>query len=264
VIQRTHRDFSLIVPTLNEAGNVGRLIPRLQQVLGAIHDGSLSYEIIICDDASEDGTAEIAASLPDSWQGSIRVLRRTSSFGLGEAILDGFAVATGRVLGVIDADFQHDESILPQMLSKACTYDIVIGSRYDFLGKIAGWSKVREAESRFAASLTRRTLGLQVCDPLSGYFMLSRSLYEGIKHQLKPQGWKILLEVLGNAPMAKFAEVPFTFRPRTEGETKMTWRVAKDWLAQLQRLRALRAARSVAAEPIQRLPVAIPGKVGAR
>jgi dolichol-phosphate mannosyltransferase len=244
-------DLSIVVPTLNEAHNIGRLIPRLQAVLDPVRGGSFAYEILVCDDASPDGTADIAESLRARPQGSIRVLRLTAPFGLGRAIMQGFSQARGRYLAVIDADLQHDETILPTMIEKARSHDLVIGSRYEFMGAVAGWSKIRETGSRAAAYLTRQILRTSVRDPLSGYFLMTRDLYDGVRQDLRPQGWKILLEILGHAPRAKFAEVPFTFRPRTEGRSKMSWQVGRDWLSQLRRLRR---QQTLPIRPIVKIP----------
>ena len=258
------RELSLIIPTLNEADNIGRLIPRLDALLS-----DRKIEILVCDDASPDGTANEAEQVARGVSCDVCVIRRSAPHGLGHAILEGFSQARGQVLGVIDADFQHDESILPAMLDQVRTRDLAIGSRYEFLGGISGWSKCRELESRLAASLTRRTLGTAVRDPLSGFFMMRRSLYERISHRLQPQGWKVLLEIIGHAPDATFAEIPFTFRSRTHGKSKMNWRVAQAWLSQLRRLSGetrstTRSSSSATARKVPRLPVLIPGKAGVR
>ena len=259
------REISLVIPTLNEADNIGQLLLRLDLVLTG-----RKAELLVCDDDSPDGTADVAEAIARRVSCDIRVIRRSAPHGLGHAILDGFSRARGQILGVIDADFQHDEVALPTMLERARTRDLAIGSRYEFMGGISGWSKWRELESRLAAGLTRKALGTAVRDPLSGYFLMRRGLYEQIVHRMQPQGWKVLLEIIGHAPGATFAEVPFIFRSRAAGESKMSWRVAQAWLSQLRRLAALNrspvdTSGSMARGPkTSSLPVLIPRKAGAR
>lgn len=225
--------LSLVVPTLNEAPNLPVLFQRIARALRHV-----THEIVVCDDDSVDGTADLAESYARST--SVRVIRRTQNPGLSASILDGFRAARGSVLGVIDADLQHDPSVLPDLLRATETTDIAVGSRYAFQGKICGWSLVREAQSRAAALLTRAVLGLRVQDPLSGFFCLRRETFEAVAPSLEARGWKLLLEILALSPGARVAEVPFTFGPRHRGQTKMSSKVISAWLKDLRRLRALR------------------------
>jgi dolichol-phosphate mannosyltransferase len=150
--------------------------------------------------------------------------------------LDGFAAARGSFLGVMDADLQHDVQILPDLVRALRDHDIAVGSRYAFSGKTAGWSALRELQSRLASGLTRMLLGIAPRDPLSGFFVLRRSVYEAVGANLTPRGWKILLDILTRAPWAHVAEIPFTFGPRRHGHTKMNGRVITAWLRQLAAL----------------------------
>ena len=218
---------------LNEARNLPILFKRLRRSLLGI-----AHEVIVADDASTDGTADLAEDLAANC-GEVRVLRRTSNFGLSQAILDGFQAARGDVLGVMDADLQHDPRVLPNLLQATETADIAIGSRYAFQGKTCGWSFLREVESRLAALVTRTMLGLKVADPLSGFFLLRREVFESVAPALQARGWKLLLEILALSPGATVAEVPFTFRSRVRGKTKMNRRVVLAWLSELRRLRRL-------------------------
>jgi dolichol-phosphate mannosyltransferase len=239
-------ELSVVVPTLNEAKNLEHLCRRIARALR----GSVSYEVIVVDDASTDGTADLAESL--SSRLPVRVLRRPAKFGLANAVLDGFKAAKGRFLAVMDADLQHDPAILPKLVLALGENEIAVGSRYAFQGKTCGWSILREAESRLAAFVTRQALTLTVSDPLSGYFAIRRSTFEGIDVPRDVRGWKILLELLARAPDASVAEVPFTFRSRKRGKTKMNPWVAAVWLAQLRDLRAAQRAtrRAIQAEVV--------------
>jgi dolichol-phosphate mannosyltransferase len=219
--------LSLVIPTLNEAPSLPHLLPRLQRALAAI-----PHEVLIVDDSSTDGTADLAEEMAQTWP-AIRVIRRDGVPSLSGAVLDGFARARGAALGVMDADLQHDFHILPKLLAALRSADIAIGSRYAFQGRTRGWSALRELQSRLASGLTRSLLGIPARDPLSGFFVLRRSVYEAVDADLAPRGWKILLELLTRAPWARVAEVPYTFGPRRHGQTKMSGRVIAAWLAQL-------------------------------
>lgn len=229
--------LSLIIPTLNEAENIPALVARISRTLSTAH------EIIFADDASADGTADVAEGLRDEFP-QVRVLRRTEHPGLSAAVLDGFRAARGRYLGVMDADLQHDQSILPQLVRALTTHDVAVASRYTPKGGTLGWSFVRELQSRVAGFLSRWALGIDIKDPLSGYFVLRRSAFEAVATDVKPRGWKILLEILAALPGARVAEVPFTFRARHAGESKLNHRVALTWLRQLRELRRERLQRS--------------------
>lgn len=227
--------LSLIVPTLNEAPNLRPLLGRLARALRGV-----PHEILIVDDASTDGTADVAETLRERFP-ALRILRRTRDFGLSASIVDGFRSARGGILGVIDADLQHDPGALPRLLAAVRDRaDIAIGSRYAFEGRTCGWSLIRAAESRLAAFVTHRALGIPVRDPLSGFFLLRREVFESVAPRLEGRGWKLLLEILAHVPAARVVEVPYTFRARTRGRTKMSAKVARVWMAELFRLRSLR------------------------
>jgi dolichol-phosphate mannosyltransferase len=229
--------LSLIVPTLNEAKNIPTLVRWLEKVLRGI-----AHEIVVVDDSSSDGTADVAESLRGRHP-SLRVLRRTRNFGLSAAIIDGFRNARGDLLGVMDADLQHDPRILPGLVAALVDHDVAVGSRYAFRGRTRGWSWLREAQSRLASWVTRQSLRLSTKDPLSGFFVLRRSVFEEVESGLSNRGWKVLLEILASAPYARVAEVPFTFRPRRQGQTKMSWHVVAAWLGSVVDLRRARRGR---------------------
>jgi len=227
----------LIVPTWNEAENVAPLCARVTQ---ALHE--IPHEILVVDDGSPDGTAAVAEDLARTRFPQVRVLRRTGPRGLSAAVVDGFAAARGRLLGVIDADLQHDPRLLPDLVRALDDHDLAVGSRYTFAGGCRGWSFLRETQSRLAASLTNRALRLGVKDPLSGYFVLHRAVFQRLQDRVVVRGWKILLEILAAEPTLKVAEVGYVFRPRRRGLSKMRPEVVRAWLAALVRWRRVRPA----------------------
>ena len=228
------------------------LLPRLKSVLAGI-----SHEIIIADDASKDGTADEAERL-GLLHGGINVLRRTGTPGLSRSILDGLLAAQGHCLAVMDADMQHDECLLPAMVDALRTHNIAIGSRYVAGGGCDRWSLKRRMESRLAAAVTRFSLRQKARDPLAGFFAIRRETLRQVAPVLSLKGWKILLEILVHARDASVVELPYVFKPREHGETKMNPQVIKDWLAQLSELRAVRRNARPAVSP-EVLPEAIRG-----
>lgn len=219
-------ELSLIIPTLNEQGNIAPLIERLQIALAGIR-----WEIIFVDDNSTDGTLALLQSYAQS-DARIRYIRRVGRKGLSSACLEGMASSSAPLLAVMDADLQHDEKILPAMLEKlqAGNLDIVIGSRYQECPISEDWSPIRRKISRTGIWLAQRILRVQVSDPLSGFFMLTRELFESTVQRVSGKGFKILLDMLvatnGNV---RYAELPFTFRPRHAGESKLDTLVISEY-----------------------------------
>jgi dolichol-phosphate mannosyltransferase len=212
------------------------MIKRLSQLL----DGPLPgrYEIIVVDDNSPDRTWELAESLTAEFA-CLRVMRRDQERGLSTAVIRGWQVARGRVLGVIDADLQHPpEVILALTGAMQRGADIAIASRHVEGGGVSDWSLIRRFVSRAA-----QVIGLiilpgvvsRVTDPMSGCFLIRRSALAGVK--LSPIGYKILIEVLGRGRCAWIHESPYVFRERVEGESKATSKIYVEYLRHLLRLR---------------------------
>lgn len=223
---------SVIIPTYNEAENVPVLTGRLQQVLAG-----LSYELIVVDDDSPDHTwaAATAAGRRDA---RIKCIRRTDARGLSSAVLTGMYSACGRTLAVIDADLQHDVSILPAMVARvAGGADVCIGSREAEGGSYGSWSWFRRFASWCATRLARFATGVTVSDPMSGYFVISRDWFERTSEQVNPRGFKILLEFLARERPRRLEEVGYRFGRRQHGETKFGTTVILDYLVALIDLR---------------------------
>ncbi len=223
--------LSVISPTYNEAESVGGLIAELEKALQ-----SADYEILISDDDSPDLTwarvEEIGRRNP-----RVRVLRRTVNRGLGPSVVDGFTAATGEAVACIDADLQHDPSILPQMLKELTNgADLVVGTRYMPGGGTANWGMIRRLGSWGCTKLAQWLLGLKLRDPMSGYFMMRRSDFLKIRDQLNVRGFKILLEIAAHMHPRHLSEVPYTFGPRAQGESKLSNKIVFAYLSQVWRL----------------------------
>jgi dolichol-phosphate mannosyltransferase len=220
-------ELSIIVPTFNERDNIAELIGRLVLCLG-----NGSWEVVFVDDDSPDGTAELVREYA-STDSRIRCLQRIGRRGLSSACVEGMLSSTAPYLAVIDADLQHDERLLPQMLDelKECDTDIVIGSRYAPGGDISDWDARRARMSRLAMRLSRVLVPAEVTDPMSGFFMMRRAVLEGSAHRLSAIGFKILTDVFASFPRPlRFKELPYRFRVRRAGESKLDSVSAWDYL----------------------------------
>lgn len=223
--------LSVISPTLNEAECVPLLVEELERALGDIN-----HEILIVDDNSPDGTWSIAQNISLT-NPQVRSLRRMQNPGLGAAVIDGFSAAKGDVLACIDADLQHDPLILTRMLEELQDgADIVVGSRHAEGGSTGEWGHLRRVQSWIANKLAQLLLGVRLKDPMSGYFLVRRKDFYEIREQLNGKGFKILLEILWNLNARKIKEVPYTFRPRTRGQSKLSGRIILQFIHQLWRL----------------------------
>jgi dolichol-phosphate mannosyltransferase len=226
--------FALVVPTLNEAGNIELLTQRAQQSLKQM---SIDYEIIVVDDGSTDGTCDIVRRLSEA-EPRIRLLERRNQKGLAGAVLHGWRHSDADILGVIDADLQHPPEVLPALLNAVLQgNDIAIGSRYVNTKHVAGWNLFRQAVSRISTLVTlpfQRKKGVRVTDPMAGFFVVRRESIEGI--DLQPQGFKILLEILVRGRIHSAAEVPIEFGLRHAGKSKADVTVAFHYFSLLGKL----------------------------
>ncbi|MDA3959716.1 MAG: glycosyltransferase family 2 protein [Planctomycetota bacterium] len=224
---------SVVVPSFNEANTIRALILAVQMVLR----DQPNYEIIVVDDNSPDGTWRLveAMALDDA---RIRCHRRVDRKGLASAIVDGLSQADGQCLVVMDADLQHDPNVIPQLVASLDEHPVVVASRYVSGGSVAGWNRTRRWGSMAMSWLSRRILGLQVSDPLSGYFAMRRELFHEVAGQLRPRGYKALLEILYRAKCEAVGEVPLVFKLRQAGVSKLGWNTVCDLLVSLLELRS--------------------------
>lgn len=228
--------FSLVIPTYQERHNIHKVVKILTQHLNEFIPSQ--YELIVVDDNSPDGTWEVAQSLM-AQHPQLQVIRREQERGLSSAVIRGWQVAKGTILGVIDGDLQHPPEILTELL-QAITQgaDLAVASRHVDGGGVSSWSIIRRFLSRGAQILglilLPGVLG-RVSDPMSGYFIIRRPCIAGVT--LNPVGYKILLEVIARGNISKIAEVGYVFCERQEGESKVTWKQYIEYLQHLIRLR---------------------------
>lgn len=229
--------ISLVVPTLNEAGNIGRLIRTLNRVF---RESNLpAFEIIVVDDNSADGTGRIADELAAKTPERVKVIHRSGKASLGTAAVAGWNAGTAPILALMDADFQHPPEVIPRLIDAIRTgADIAIASRYVEGGATSEhWNLARKLISSFGTVVTRILLGnalKSVRDPFSGCFAMRREVIAG--KNLHPEGFKVLMEVLAAGNYRTVREVPYRFAERTAGESKLRLRVAIDDFLLLLRL----------------------------
>ena len=214
-------DLSIVLPTFNEAANIVAVLEQLMARLDSV--AGLHYEIIVVDDDSPDRTWEKAGQVGEIFP-QVLVVRRQTERGLSTAVIRGWQVARGRVLGVMDADLQHPPEVTEKLWSEITRgADLAIASRHVEGGGVSDWSLARRIISRCAQLIGLAILPevtARVSDPMSGYFMISRAAIAG--RQLNPLGYKILIEVLGRGKVRWISEVPYVFRERVEGSSKVT------------------------------------------
>jgi len=214
-------ELTVIIPTYNEALTIRNTIDKLKSVLAGI-----DYEILVVDDNSPDGTTNSIIEVE-----RVRVIKRYSNPGLSQSVVDGFAACSSFVVVVTDADLSHDVSLIPVMYSHikyGC--DIVIGSRYMHGGGIENWPLKRCVIS-FGATFLGRLLFPKITDPVSGFFAVKRSVVVGAP--LIPNGYKILLEILGKCNYSRTLEIPYTFVDRKEGTSKLKFKTMLQYLHQV-------------------------------
>jgi dolichol-phosphate mannosyltransferase len=223
-------ELSVIVPTYNERENVVELILRLQECLS-----DHAWEVIFVDDDSHDNTAQLVREIGSS-DSRVRCIQRVGRRGLSSACVEGMLASSASYLAVIDGDLQHDERLLPSMLAtlKSQDIDLVIGSRYMADGGIGDWNKSRAAISTFATRLSRLVLKADLSDPMSGFFMIQREAVERCVRNLSGMGFKILMDIFASSSQQPtFVELPYKFRARQAGESKLDTHAAWEYLALL-------------------------------
>ena len=223
----TGPELTVIVPTRNERDNVAPLFALLGQVLAG-----LEWEAIFVDDDSSDGTIEALRDIARHDRRA-RLVHRIGRRGLSSACIEGIQASSAPFVAVIDADLQHDEALLPRMLAclKAEPVDLVVGSRYIEGGGIEGWDRKRASMSDLATRLGRLVLRVRIADPMSGFFMLRREAFDGAVRGMSALGFKILIDLLASSPVPlRVRELPYQFRQRVAGESKLDSQVAWEYL----------------------------------
>ncbi|MBI5967562.1 MAG: glycosyltransferase family 39 protein [Deltaproteobacteria bacterium] len=220
--------ISIILPTYNEADNIKLIVPQISKLFT---DKDIKGEIIVVDDNSPDGTADLARALSQKYP--VRVYVRKNERGLATAVMKGFELARGEICLIMDADLSHPVDKIPEMINPIVqgNCDATVGSRYIAGGGCKNWSFIRRIVSKGSGILA---LGLtNLSDPTSGFMAIKKSLLEGIK--LDPIGWKIVLEVIVKTN-SRFKEIPIVFGDRQFGKSKLDLRVQKEYLGHLWKL----------------------------
>jgi dolichol-phosphate mannosyltransferase len=220
-------EISIVVPTFSEADNLAELYARVSAALG-----SESWELIFVDDDSPDGTADLARRLSNQDQ-RVRCIQRIGRRGLATAVVEGALSSSAPFVAVMDADLQHDETLLPVMLRelRSRELDIVVGSRYVAGGDTGEWSERRRTISRIAGRLAKGLVPENLRDPMSGFFAMRTEALRESARRLSGYGYKILLDLFVSARQPlRFAEIPYTFKPRIHGESKLDSLVAWEYL----------------------------------
>jgi dolichol-phosphate mannosyltransferase len=219
-------ELAVVIPTYCERGNVTEVIRRLRSVLAGI-----SWEAVFVDDDSPDGTARVVRAIGRR-DSRVRCVQRIGRRGLSGACIEGMLASSAPLIAVMDADLQHDEAVLPKMLSylREGSAELVVATRYDGTGSVGEWSASRARISSGATRLSQLVYEHPVSDPMSGFFMLRRGLLEESMRELSTAGFKLLLDILATIkrPIA-IKEVAYTFRSRVEGESKLDTVVAWDF-----------------------------------
>nr|WP_310622173.1 glycosyltransferase family 2 protein [Pseudovibrio sp. M1P-2-3] len=224
-------ELSIVLPTYNESQNISHVITALQQALEGV-----AWEAIIVDDDSPDGTTETARQLAQT-EPRLRVLRRLGRRGLSGACIEGILASSAAFVAVMDADLQHDARLLKEMLDFMRTgkWDLVVASRYISGGGVGvGLNGKRVFASNIANGAARRLLGIKLTDPMSGFFMMKRTLFENLAPSLSKQGFKILLDIVAsNKTPLRVKEVPLVFGRRKHGASKLETLVTLDYFGLL-------------------------------
>lgn len=218
---------SVVVPTLNERDNVLRLFDKLAAALAG-----LEWEAIFVDDGSTDGTIEAVTRLARTDRRA-RLVSRIGRRGLSSAVIEGMMSSTAPVVAVIDADLQHDERVLPQLVAAvdAGEFDLAVGSRYALGGSLGEWAGSRERISRVATRLAEVVAKAPLADPMSGFFAIRRDKVLAAAPHLSGKGFKILLDLIASSPTRlRITELPYRFRARDAGDSKLDTLVVAEYL----------------------------------
>ncbi len=220
-------ELAVVVPTFNERANIPVLLERLATVLAGI-----SYEVIVVDDDSTDRTWEAVRGVA-AHQRRVRVIRRIGRRGLASACLEGMMSTAAPYIAVMDGDLQHDETILPKMLTTALQekLDVVVASRNTAGASMGEFAKERVHLSNLGLKLSKLILPAAVSDPMSGFFLVDRRFVDEVVYNTSGVGFKILLDLLASAKRpVRLAEVPYTFRTRETGESKLDFATGLEYL----------------------------------
>ena len=225
--ERLATELSVVVPAFNEIANVGLMVEAVGTALQGVR-----WELIFVDDNSPDGTAARVRQLAQT-DTRVRIVQRYGRRGLSSACVEGILASAAPIVAVMDCDLQHDEMLLPKMLRvlQSGEADLVVGSRYVEGGSLGEWTRARANASKLATRMATMLTRTPISDPMSGFFMLTRDAFERSLPRLSTVGFKILLDIAASAPAPlRVVELPFTFRTRQHGESKLDALVLWEYL----------------------------------
>ncbi len=229
-------NLSIIIPTYNESQNIIEIL----KSIGEHIPKNIFAEAIVVDDNSPDGTGKIVEDyLNDVKQRvgyTIDVIHRKAKNGLSSAILHGIKHARGETIVIMDSDFSHPPKIIPKFIEelKKSSCDIVVASRYMRGGNISGWTIKRKFLSKLATGIAKQGLGIRESDPMSGFFAFKKNILRGLKFDAL--GYKMLLEILVKTRGVNVKEIPYTFKDRQFGSSKLDFSTVTDYAKSVWKL----------------------------
>jgi len=220
-------ELTIVVPALNERENIRPLLERIEAAMAG-----MEWEVMFVDDDSTDGTADLIREISRQ-DPRVRAMQRIGRRGLSTACIEGMLASAAPYMAVMDADMQHDERVLPEMLRtlKDGNRDLVIGSRNLKPGGMGEFAASRLSLSRLGAWLSNMVCGCEITDPMSGFFVVDRRFFMEVAHRLSGTGFKILVDLVASSKRpVRFVEVPYVFRARVHGTSKLDLSVAVEYL----------------------------------
>lgn len=220
-------ELAVVIPTYNELENIPLVLAAVEQALRGIE-----WEVVFVDDNSPDKTAESIRTLALTNR-RVRVLERVGRKGLSSACIEGILATPAPYIAVMDADMQHDESILPKMLERMRSerLDVVVGSRKIDGGSMGEFARERVWLSNFGTRISKLVCRCEVTDAMSGFFLVDRVYFQKVVPRLTGAGFKILVDLLSSSPSSpRIGEVPYHFRNRQRGESKLDLNVELEYL----------------------------------
>ncbi|MFN7991399.1 MAG: polyprenol monophosphomannose synthase [Candidatus Micrarchaeia archaeon] len=219
--------LSILLPTYNESENIGLVIEAIEKAVPAPH------EIIVIDDGSPDGTARVVKGLMGRFP-SLRLLERGGKLGLTSAIAAGVSASKGEAILVMDADLSHPPSAIPAMASALADSGLAVGSRLIEGGGVQSWPLHRRLISLCAGILCSLLLNPRCSDPLSGFFAVRKDVF--LRTRIRTRGYKILMNIIADNRGIRISEVPYVFRDRHAGKTKLGSKEIVTYLGDLYRV----------------------------
>ena len=220
-------ELSVVIPTYKERANIAPLLTALEAGLQG-----LNWEVIFVDDHSPDHTADAVRELA-LVNPRVRIIERIGRRGLSSACIEGMMASAAPCLAVMDADMQHDETILPEMfrLLQSKNLDVVVASRRITGGSMGEFAQKRVRLSDLGSRVSRLVCHCEVTDPMSGFFIVDSRFFRASVPRLTGTGFKLLVDILASSPAPpRLAEVPYRFRNRVAGESKLDVNVELEYL----------------------------------